>query len=201
MEESGRGPQANGREREKKVHRYWETLKTQELFNARPWIRLSVEQVRLPDGRIVDDYYQLQMVDCVIVYAQTEDGRVLMERQYKHGIRKVTLTLPTGGIDPGEEPLKAAQRELLEETGYVSGDWQFLGCFDKMENRGETTISVFVARNVRKVAEPKPSDLEEMEIVLMDTQKLMEGIQSGEISVLNTVSAILLANQSLQSSR
>lgn len=173
--------------------RPWETLKVEEVFSAKPWIRLSVEQVRLPDGRVIDDYYQLRLVDCAIVFAKTKEGKVIMERQYKHGVRKVTLMLPTGGIEEGEEPLRAAQRELKEETGYVSEDWQSLGCLIHMGNQGGGKINMFRALGAEQVTQPKTSDLEEMEIVLMDEKELIEGIRAGQISVLNTVTAILLA--------
>lgn len=176
-----------------KLHRPWKTLKKQEIFTAEPWIRLSVEQVQLPDGRVVDDYYQVEFVDAVIIFAQTKEGKVVMERQYKHGVRKVTLTLPTGGVEEGEEPLLTAQRELKEETGYVSQDWQCLGRFVQMGNQGGGIINIFKALRAERVTQPKPSDLEEIEIVLMTKEELMEAIQRGEISILNTVTSILLA--------
>lgn len=186
----------------KKTLHHWETLKSKEVFSADPWIRLSVEQVRLPDGRVVDDYYQMQLVDCAIIFAETKKGKVVMERQYKHGVRKVTLTLPTGGIHPGEDPMLAAQRELKEETGYVSKDWQCLGRFILMGNQGGGTIHVFKALQAEQVTEPVESDLEEMDIILMKPEELTEAIRSGEISILNSVTAILLATSpALQLSR
>lgn len=175
----------------------WQTLKTQDVFTAKPWMRISVEQVLLPDGRVIDDYYQMELIDCAIIFAQTEDGRVIMERQYKHGVRKVTLTLPTGGVNKGEEPLEAAQRELQEETGYVSEDWCCLGRFVQLSNQGGGILNVFRARKAKQVSQPKPSDLEEMDIVLMKVKELIEAIGNGEISVLNSMASILLATHPL----
>ena len=171
----------------------WETLQAKEVFVAEPWIRLSVEQVRLPDGRVIDDYYQMQLIDCVIIFAETDEGKVLMERQYKHGVRKITLTLPTGGVGKGEDPLAAAQRELQEETGYVSSNWRSLGHFAQMGNQGGGTVHVYQAQEARLVTQPVPSDLEEMDIVLMDHSELMNAIGNREISILNTITAILMA--------
>lgn len=177
----------------RKVLRPWKILEKRKIFTAKPWVQLSVEKVRLPDGRVVDDFYQMRFMDAVVIFAETSEGKVLMERQYKHGVRKVTLTLPTGGVDKGEKPLSAAQRELKEETGYVSNDWQYLGRFAQFGNMGGGYMNMFQARGVKRVAEPKPGDLEEMEIVLMDLRDLISTIRSGEISILNTVTAILLA--------
>ena len=178
--------------------RAWQTLKRREIFASEPWVKISVEKVRLPDGRIVDDYHQIHLLDCVVIFAQTSEGKVVTERQYKHGVRKVSFLLPTGGIEAGENPLAAAQRELREETGYASEDWESLGSFTQMGNYGGALSHLFLARNIRKVAEPVPSDLEEMEIVLMDEKELMAGIQKKDICVLNTVTAILLATHPLR---
>ena len=88
-----------------------------------PWIQLSVEQVRLPDGRVVDDYYRIKLPDYAMVFAQTTDGKIIMERLYKHGIGRVSLGLPAGLVHAGEDPLAGAQRELLEETGYEASEY------------------------------------------------------------------------------
>ncbi len=180
----------------KKVLEPWETLKARDIFVAEPWIRLSVEKVRLPDGRVVDDYYQMQLMDCVIIFAQTPEGKVVVERQYKHGVRKITLTLPTGGVGEGEDPLAAAERELKEETGYTSPDWRALGHFVQMGNQGGGTVHVFKARSAQKVSEPIASDLEEMDIVLMEGEELMKAIRERDICVLSTVTSILMATHS-----
>ena len=180
----------------KKILHPWKTLESRRVFTAKPWVQLSVEKVLLPDGRVVDDFYQMQFIDCVVIFAQTREGKVLLERQYKHGIRKVTLTLPTGGVDKGEEPLLAAERELKEETGYVSKDWQFLGRFAQLGNMGGSHVHMFRALDAEQVTEPKPGDLEEMEIIFKDPAELVESIQTGEISIMNSVATILMATHS-----
>lgn len=186
--------QLDGKNSMGKVLLPWKTLKREDVFVAKPWIQLSVEQVRLPDGRVVDDYYQMYLPDCVIIFAQTKDEKVVVERQYKHGVRKVTLTLPTGGIAEGEEPVSAAQRELREETGYVSTDWRYLGRFVLMANQGGATIHLYRAHDAQQVAQPESSsDLEEMDIVLLELDELFKAIREDDICVLSTVTTILLA--------
>ena len=78
--------------------RAWETIESREVLSALPWLKVSVERVLLPDGRVVDDFYRVYMPDSVIVFARTPDGRVVVERAYRHGIGKVSLVLPTGGL-------------------------------------------------------------------------------------------------------
>jgi len=175
------------------IHKKWETLQSRNVFVAAPWIRVAKQQVRLPDGRVVDDYHQIDLGDYAIVYAQTDDGRVIVERQYKHGIGKVTLVLPAGKIEPGECPLIAAQRELLEETGYRAEHWNALGKFGINGNYGCGNANIFTARGARPVAEANSGDLEEIEVVLMDPDELLKLIRDGGIDLLGTAAVVALA--------
>jgi ADP-ribose pyrophosphatase len=176
----------------------WEVLGSKIIYSARPWVEVSVQRVRLPDGRVVDDYHQIWTVDYTVVLAQIADGRVIVERQYKHGVRQVSLALPSGAIEAGEDPLTAARRELLEETGYHSDEWYPIGTFVQNSNYGCGTAHLFIARNARMVALPVPGDLEEMEILLRPLQDLLDALLHGELVLLNTAATIAIAALQLQ---
>ncbi|MCY7390766.1 MAG: NUDIX hydrolase [Leptolyngbyaceae cyanobacterium CAN_BIN12] len=171
----------------------WKTLDTKTIFSALPWLALSVEQVQLPDGQVVSDYYHIQLQDYAIVFVQVPDGDVILLRQYKHGVGRVSLTLPGGGLAADETPLAAAQRELLEETGYEAEDWQLLCPFVSSANYRCSQGYIFSAKNAYQVAEPNSGDLEEMETVLMPPIQVIEAVQQGEIVVLGALTAIALA--------
>ncbi len=171
----------------------WKTLNTTDLVIAKPWLTLSVEQVQLPDGRVIDDYYRLQLQDYAIIFAQVPDGRIIMVRQYKHGVGRVSLTLPGGGLAAGESPLVAAQRELLEETGYTAEHWQPLPDFVTSANYRGSRGYIFTAQNAQQVAEPNSGDLEEMEVVLMTPEAVIAAVKAGEVVVLGVLAAIALA--------
>ena len=96
----------------------WRTIERRVEFSGGPIREIAKETVLLPDGRIIPDFYTARMGDYALVYAVTVEGTVLMLRQYKHGVRRVCLTFPGGYVAPGEDPAVAAERELLEETGY-----------------------------------------------------------------------------------
>lgn len=175
----------------------WEVLKTEDLCIAAPWIKLSVQQLRLPDGTEVDDYHQVSLGEFVIIFPWTGDERVVMERQYKHGLGKVTLTLPSGLIEDGEEPMEAARRELMEETGYASDQWKQLGSFVVHGNYGCGRAHLFKATDACRFKEPASGDLEEMDIVLMNLDEIKFAFKSGDIGLLGTMATIALATNPL----
>src|SRR5439155_1249714 len=126
-----------------------------------PWIEVFEEHIRLPDGRLVDDFYSIRLPDFVVIAPVTEDGRLVLVRHYRHGPRRVTHSLPSGFIEGAESPGEAAKRELLEETGYAAGEWSALGSFVVDGNRRCGLEHVFLATGARRVSEPSSADLAE----------------------------------------
>ena len=152
-----------------------------------------MHQVRLPDGRVVDDYHQIELQEYAVTYAVTAEKEVVAIRSYKHGAGKVSLVLPAGAVEDGEQPLTCAQRELLEETGYASNDWELLGSFVVNGNYGCGEAHLFVARTAQQVTEPDAGDLESMEVILLQPDEILDAVRRGEVAGLGSVAAIALA--------
>ncbi|MDQ5874896.1 MAG: NUDIX hydrolase [Actinomycetota bacterium] len=148
--------------------------------------------MRLPDGRLVEGYLRLDLLDYVVIVALADAG-VIVLHSYKHGPADVVTSLPAGYLEPSEEPAEAARRELLEETGHVAEDWEELGTFIVDGNRGAGTVHMFLARGARVIAAPGAGDLEETEMSFLPLDELVAALQGGAIPVLPMAAAVALA--------
>ena len=173
----------------------WTLLSNQELLVVPKILRVVKEQVKLPNGKVVDDFYQIQLPEYVIVFAQTADGSIVMERQYKHGTRRIVLSVPSGRLESGEQPIAAAKRELLEETGFKGDDknWRSLGSYVIAGNQGCGKAHLFKAYKVYKIQESNSEDLEETEIELMKPEEVIQAVNQGEVATIGSVATIALA--------
>lgn len=175
-----------------KRHAPWTVLESREVYSKPPYLSVNVQRVRLPDGRVVDNFHRLVMPDYVLIWPETADGRVLTLRQYKHGVGEVSLTFPAGTMTAGEDPLACAKRELLEETGYAAGSWRSLGRYVTHGNSFGHAGHLFVATECRKVAEPHSGDLEEMELLSMSRGELMQAAKNGEFKLMSQIAVLAL---------
>ncbi len=172
----------------------WELITSREVFTAEPWVTVHVDSVRLPGGRVVDDYYRVELPEYAMIYGRLNDGKVLFERQYKHGLEEVTIVLPTGGIEKGELPIEAAKREFLEETGYRADRWSYIGTFSVDGNKGCGKGHFYIADELVKVSEPVDDEMEKAEIIFLEPKAAMEYILEKNISELATPALLAIAS-------
>jgi len=175
----------------------WELLGRKELFSAPPWIKLFADTVRVPGGRVIDDFYRVELPDYVMICPRDKKGRLLFVRQYKHALGNVTLLFPTGFVERGESPAKAAKRELLEETGYKAKTWKHVGSFMIDGTRGCGKAHFYFAENLKKATEPLVDDMEISESVFLTVSEIMKAIEAKEISLFSAVSLFGLATNPL----
>ncbi len=171
----------------------WRTLGRQEVLSAPPWITVFRDAVALPSGKIVDDFYVIQLHEYAVVIALTADNRLVMERQYRYAAGHVSLQMPAGDLEPDEDALAAAQRELLEETGYVGDDWSFLGALVVDDNRGCGKAHYFLTRNARRIEKQRLDEVEDIEVLEMTLPELNEALVGREPVSMATVAALGLA--------
>jgi 8-oxo-dGTP pyrophosphatase MutT (NUDIX family) len=159
----------------------------------RTFVRVLEDHVRLGDGREIDDFCVIESPDWAAVLCVTADGRVALVRQYRHGLGAESWELPAGALEPGEDPLAAAQRELLEETGYATDTWQPLLVASIDPSRQVSRAHFYAALGARRVAAPALDSNEDLETVLVGKAELLQMVDSGQLVHGIHIAAILMA--------
>lgn len=179
----------------------WKTISRRPLCSPNKFLTVELHELELPDGSRIDDWPWLITPDYANVLARTTDGRFLCFRQTKYAVEGTSLAPVGGFIDKGEAPLAAAQRELLEETGYVSSDWHPLGSYAVDANRGAGTAHLFVALNARPERAAGADDLEQQELLQLTQDELDGALERGEFKVLAWATTIALGLRYIEKAR
>jgi len=177
----------------------WTTLTYRQVIDT-PYLKVRCEQVAIPDGPIIPDYYIIENRGWVGIVPLTEDGRFLINNQYKHGIGSEVLEFPAGALDADEDdPLITARRELMEETGYSFEDQQveLLAQMHANPTGARTQIWWYLARNVRKTGTPKVDPVEVIDNLLVTPKELLELIHTGSFAVQGQIAAAYMALERL----
>ena len=160
-------------------------------FVENKWIDLREVFYTMPDGAISPPYYTYSRKNYVVIVATDEAGRYLCVRQFRPGLGKVTTEFPAGGIDRAgerqygpddstqEDPLLAAKRELREETGYVSEDWEALIKVPSQATMGDNWAWIFRARSCCPAAGQRLDDTEFLSVLALTPDELERRIREG----------------------
>ena len=173
--------------------RPWKTLERRVILDHGPFLQVEEHTIKLPDGQVISDWPWVTIPSAVIVLARTTEEKFLCFRQTKYAVQGVTLAPVGGMIEDGEEPLAAARRELLEETGYQAQEWKPLGSYLLDPNRGIATMHLFLALDAGRIAEPDSDDLEDQELLLLDRETLVSALNAGEFKILSWTAVVALA--------
>ncbi len=176
----------------------WKTLERHTILEFDKFLTVESHRVQLPDGRIIERWPWVITPDYVIVLAQTVAGAFLCFRQTKYGIDGVTLAPVGGYMQPGEDALLAAKRELLEETGYQASEWIGLGHYRVDANRGNGVGNLFLARGAHHVAEIRSDDLEVQELLHLSRSELESALAAGEFKALPWAATVAFALRHLE---
>ena len=158
----------------------WKILST-EYLTDKSFFRARKDKCVTPSGKIIPEYYVVELDITLCALGITDDNQVVMVKQYRHPVGKILLELPGGFVDENESPEKAIAREMLEETGYEFSKYEYLG--EVAANPGVLSgyTKLYLATGGRKVAEQKLDENEEIKVELMPIDELIELLLQNKI--------------------
>tara|TARA_Y100001968_G_C19069608_1_gene577675 strand:+ start:50 stop:610 length:561 start_codon:yes stop_codon:yes gene_type:complete len=154
-------------------------LKTNSCLNANK-IRFEINTIELPIG-IQGDFGIIRHPGASLAVPITDDGQVIILRQYRFAVSRRLLEFPAGTLEKNEDPLEAMKRELQEESGYTASKWDPLGIMLPCPAYSDEIIHIYLARDLNLLDEKPPGDIDEdIEVLLMEKNELNDCIASGE---------------------
>ena len=160
------------------------SLHSEQVFDGH-FLRVWRDTVRLPDGAQAQREY-IRHSGAVMVVPLLDDGRVLMERQWRTPMRRVMVEFPAGKLDAGESWQACAQRELREETGYRAREWAYIGTINNAISYSDEVIHLAFARGLEAGAQQLDTH-EFLELIEVDCDELMDWVRSGRVTDVKTV--------------
>ena len=167
----------------------WKKIASKKVFEDR-WFKARADACQFPDGRIIDPYYVVELPNWANAVVVTSNNEIVLVKQYRYPVDAVTLELPGGVINDGEDPMLAALRETQEETGYTSSQIQLICKTAPNPAINDNTAYFYLIENAVPTAHTNPDFFEDIEVVLyskndfiqlLQQNKIMHGVQLGPI--------------------
>jgi len=177
--------------------RHW-TVRSSTYRVNEPFLRVRSDTVELPDGTVIENYFVRESRGFAIVAALTPDRRMVLVRQYKHGIAQIVLELPAGMIDPDEAPEACAIRELAEETGYAGDPPRLLRTLFADPTSSNASFHVFLIENAVPKFAQSLDTTEEIVVETVTIADLHAAVRDGRIASGSQVAAAYVALDHIQ---
>ena len=163
---------------------------TQESIYRGRVVKLRVDTVALPDGQMANREI-VEHPGAVAILPITDDGQVVMVRQFRYAIGRITLEIPAGTCEPGEDVDETARRELLEETGFEASSWRYLGEFFVAPGYSTELIRLYEARGLVSAAGGRPVADDYVDPISVPLPEAIAMVKDGRITDAKTLIGIL----------
>jgi 8-oxo-dGTP pyrophosphatase MutT (NUDIX family) len=171
----------------------WKTLSSEYLFKDN-WFTIRKDKCEAANGKIIDPYYVYEFPDWVTAVALTQDGKFVMERQYRHALGEVNYEIPGGCVDDTDKSLEEAiARELREETGYVFSQYEYLGKTSANPSTNDNWMHMYLATGGKLVSSQKLDHNEEIEIYLFSIEEMKKLLKENQLIQAMHVTALFYA--------
>lgn len=175
----------------------WQTLSSEYLFRDL-WFKVRKDAYKTPQGKVVDPYYVYEFPEWVTAVPVTDDGRIIMVRQYRHAYGDTCLETPGGCVDDTDANFEEAiRRELLEETGYTFSSYKYLGKISANPSTNNNLMHMFLATGGKKTSSQSLDPNEEIEIELFTIDEIKQLIRENKIVQSMHVACFLYALEEL----
>lgn len=168
----------------------WKIKKTERILDSE-FVKVDKDDVILPRGREISDFYKVTIKDCAAIVAITPDNHIILKKEYRHCYGGELIEIPAGVLEDGEDPLETAKRELEEETGYKSEKWTYLGKTVESSAKLTNYMYIYLAEDCRKVSNQKLDYGEDIEVIVVGLNEAIEMIMNNEIICNSSIGAIL----------
>jgi ADP-ribose pyrophosphatase len=174
----------------------WKVLESEYLFNV-PWLTVRKDKCETPGGKIIPSFYVMEYPDWANAFCLTKDGKVVMVKQYRHGLGEEGIELPGGVVEENESFEEGVKRELLEETGFSFEKIEYLGNISANPSTTNNLMHMFLATGGEKVAEQSLDEEEEVDVLIMTLAEVKLLVREHKIRQSLHVNCIMYALERL----
>ena len=169
----------------------WKTDRSETLLDTE-WVKVCRDSVRLLNGQEIDDFYTVTIRDAAAIVAVDEAGNLILKNEYRYCYGRSLIEVPAGTFEADEtDGLAVAKRELLEETGYVSDEWQYLGATVESSAKLTNYMHIYFANHCRKVSGQRLDATEELDVLVVPLKQAVDMVMDNEICCNSSAHGIL----------